>query len=179
MRAFTDAKAMARSLEQSLRKDQAAITHGRALEIVARQFGVKDWNTLAATIASAARPESGPLFEAPIPILRIFSVEKVREFYGDYLGFSFDWEHRYEDDFPLYTQISRAGLTLHLSEHHGDASPGSAVFLPMRGLDAFHAELAARDYRYMKPGIRQEPWGRSFEVTDPFSNKLRCSERDE
>ncbi|HBO82442.1 MAG TPA: glyoxalase/bleomycin resistance/extradiol dioxygenase family protein, partial [Cupriavidus sp.] len=27
-----------------------------------------------------------------IPILRIFSVEKAREFYLDFLGFQVDWE---------------------------------------------------------------------------------------
>jgi hypothetical protein len=30
-------------------------------------------------------------------------------------------------------QISRDGLTLHLSEHVGDACPGSTVFVRMRG----------------------------------------------
>jgi catechol 2,3-dioxygenase-like lactoylglutathione lyase family enzyme len=51
-----------------------------------------------------------------IPILRIFSVEKAREFYLDYLGFHLDWEHRFDDNAPLYMQVSRAGLILHLCE---------------------------------------------------------------
>ena len=32
-------------------------------------------------------------FLKTVPILRIFSVEKAKEFYVDYLGFSLDWEH--------------------------------------------------------------------------------------
>ena len=67
-------------------------------------------------------------FQKTIPILRIFSVEKAKEFYVGFLGFTVDWEHHIEDNTPAYIQVSRAGLTLHLSEHHGDACPGSTVF---------------------------------------------------
>jgi len=35
-----------------------------------------------------------------IPILRIFSFEKAREFYVEFLGFTVDWEHRFDADFP-------------------------------------------------------------------------------
>lgn len=37
-----------------------------------------------------------------IPVLRIFSVEKAREFYIDFLGFTLDWENRFEEAAPLY-----------------------------------------------------------------------------
>ncbi|MFP3560523.1 glyoxalase superfamily protein, partial [Paraburkholderia sp. SIMBA_049] len=37
-----------------------------------------------------------------VPIIRIFSEDKAREFYVDFLGFSVDWEHRFGDNFPLY-----------------------------------------------------------------------------
>ena len=94
-----------------------------------------------------------------IPILRIFSVEKAKEFYLDFLGFTIDWEHRFGENFPLYAQISRAGLALHLSEHHGDCSPGSTVFIWMRGIHDYHRELAAKDYRYYKPQIEDAPVG--------------------
>jgi catechol 2,3-dioxygenase-like lactoylglutathione lyase family enzyme len=42
------------------------------------------------------------VFQRTIPILRIFSVEKAKEFYVDYLGFTVDWEHHFEDDTPAY-----------------------------------------------------------------------------
>jgi hypothetical protein len=60
-----------------------------------------------------------------IPILRIFSVEKAREFYLDYVGCNHDWEHRFDDTAPLYMQVSRDGLVLQLSEHYGDGPPGA------------------------------------------------------
>ena len=35
------------------------------------------------------------------PILRIFDIAKADEFYLGFLGFSLDWEHRFDDDAPL------------------------------------------------------------------------------
>lgn len=110
---------------------------------------------------------------AAIPILRIFSVEKAREFYLDFLGFSLDWEHRFGEDFPLYAQVRRSGLTLHLSEHHGDATPGSTVFVPVEDIDALHRELASKSYPYARPNIEVVGWGRQLQVADPFGNRLR------
>ena len=114
-----------------------------------------------------------------IPILRIFSVDKAKEFYLGFLGFKLDWEHRFDDNFPLYAQVSRGSIVLHLSEHHGDACPGSAIMITMQGIEEYHRELAATDYRYCKPGIEHEPWGaRVMKVLDPFGNRLLFSEPD-
>ena len=90
---------------------------------------------------------SAVAFDQTIPILRIFSVDKAKEFYLDFLGFSLDWEHRFANDLPLYMQVSRGALRLHLTEHHGDACPGSTVFVRMRGIGALHRELAAKAWR--------------------------------
>jgi catechol 2,3-dioxygenase-like lactoylglutathione lyase family enzyme len=116
-------------------------------------------------------------FKRTIPILRIFSIEKAREFYVDWLGFTVDWEHRFGPDLPLYMQVSRGGLSLHLSEHHGDATPGSAVFIEMVGVETLHREITAKPYRYLKPGIEDAPWGaRTLTLLDPFGNRLLLSE---
>jgi uncharacterized glyoxalase superfamily protein PhnB len=112
-----------------------------------------------------------------IPILRIFDVEKAREFYVGFLGFGVDWEHRFEESAPLYMQVSRGGLVLHLSEHHGDCCPGAAVFVRMTGLDDLHREITAKGYRFMRPGIQRTPWNaRMMEVIDPFNNRIRFNE---
>ena len=111
-----------------------------------------------------------------IPIIRIFSEEKAREFYVDFLGFTVDWEHRFEANFPLYAQVRRSDLILHLSEHHGDATPGSTIFVPMQGIDALHAELQRKDYKYGKPGVEAVPWGKVLETIDPFGNRIRFCE---
>ncbi|NIE82097.1 MULTISPECIES: glyoxalase superfamily protein [unclassified Burkholderia] len=111
-----------------------------------------------------------------IPILRIFSEAKAREFYLDFLGFQLLWEHRFEPGLPLYAAVKRGELELHLSEHHGDATPGSTVFVPMEGIDALHAELIGKQYGYARPGIEQQDWGRELTVADPFGNRLRFAE---
>lgn len=112
-----------------------------------------------------------------IPILRIYDVAKAQEFYRDFLGFSWDWEHRFEPDLPVFAQASRAGLLLFLSEHFGDGTPGSRVILRMTGLDELHAELLGKQYRHARPGIQQQPWGwRDMSIADPFGNVLIFSE---
>jgi catechol 2,3-dioxygenase-like lactoylglutathione lyase family enzyme len=112
-----------------------------------------------------------------IPILRIFSVEKAKEFYAGFLGYRIDWEHRFDADAPVYLQVSRDGCVLHLTEHHGDCCPGSTVLVRVNGLEDFHREITAKGYRYLRPGIERAPWNANvMQVTDPFGNRLRFSE---
>ena len=80
-------------------------------------------------------------FTRTVPILRIFDVAKAREFYLDFLGCKVDWEHRYAPDLPLFMQVSLGEVILHLSEHHGDCSPGAKITIEMTGLAAYHADL--------------------------------------
>ena len=119
-----------------------------------------------------------PSFGRTIPILRMFDVGKAREFYLDWLGFSVLFEHRHEPDLPLFMAVERAGLSLYLSEHHGDGSPGANIRIETSGLDALHAELSAKRYRYGRPGIEAMPWrARELTVHDPFGNRITFSER--
>ena len=119
-----------------------------------------------------------PQFLRMIPILRMFDTAKAREFYGDFLGFSVDWEHRYAPDLPLYMQISLNGAVLHLSEHHGDATPGAKVMIEVRDLRPYHASLLGKRYGYMRPGLEDEAWGAlTMTVIDPFMNRLVFAER--
>jgi hypothetical protein len=182
MRDFREAKLMAKTLRQVLAEQDIDLRHGAALEIVARQFGFDEWNILSARIDAAEgyskSNQSNPSIEPAIPIFRIFAVDKAMEFYRDFLGFTVDWDHRFGDNFPLYCQISRSGMVMHLSEHAGDASPGARVFVPMSGIKDFHRELNGRNYRYMKPGLEQAPWGLELTVIDPFSNRITFCERE-
>ncbi|HVV41238.1 MAG TPA: glyoxalase superfamily protein [Nitrobacter sp.] len=116
-------------------------------------------------------------FGRVIPILRIFDIAKADEFYLGFLGFSVDWDHRFDHNAPLYRQVSRGDLILHLSEHHGDGSPGVRLRVMMTDVAAFHAELVGRAYRYMRPGLETTPWKtREIGVTDPFGNLIRFCE---
>lgn len=112
-------------------------------------------------------------FSKTTPILRIFDERKATEFYVDYLGFTIDWTHRFEEGTPLYLQVSRDGCVLHLSEHHGDGCPGSSMRIESDDIEAFHRELTAKRYAYMRPGLEQTEWGsRDVTVIDPFGNRL-------
>jgi uncharacterized glyoxalase superfamily protein PhnB len=112
-----------------------------------------------------------------IPILRIFSVDKAREFYIDFLGFKIDWEHRFDEKAPLYMQISRDGCVLHLSEHYGECCPGSTVFLRVSGVEEYHREISAKGYGYMRPGLeRTFHNSKQVSVIDPFGNRIRFDE---
>jgi uncharacterized glyoxalase superfamily protein PhnB len=175
MRTFLDAKVMAKALETALGKRQVEISHSQALEIVAAQFGCENWNVLAAKIGDGSR-QHAVTFEKTAPIMRIFDEAKAKEFYVGFLGFNLDWEHRFSDNAPLYAQVSRSGLTLHLSGHHGDASPGSTVVVTMHDVREYQKELAAKNYPNMKPGIEEFPWGKVMGVIDPFSNRIRFTE---
>lgn len=119
-------------------------------------------------------------FDSVTPILRMFDLAKTDAFYQGFLGFSVDWDHRFDDKAPLYRQVSRGGLILHLSEHHGDGSPGARLRVMMRGVEAFHREISAKGYRYMRPGLEKTPWGTlETGVIDPVGNLIRFCERIE
>lgn len=115
-----------------------------------------------------------------VPILRSFDEAKAREFYVGFLGFSVDWEHRFEPALPLYMQVSRDGIVLHISEHHGDATPGAHIRVEIKGIRELHAELIGKNYRNNRPGLEQPEWG-GFEVTvvDPCRNHITFAERDD
>jgi catechol 2,3-dioxygenase-like lactoylglutathione lyase family enzyme len=116
-------------------------------------------------------------FLQTIPILRSFDETKAREFYCGFLGFTVDFEHRFEPGLPLYLGLSRAGMKLHLSEHHGDSSPGTTLFVPMTGVHALQRELSDKAYGYGRPQVQTQPWGEVLEVYDPFGNRIRFCEQ--
>jgi catechol 2,3-dioxygenase-like lactoylglutathione lyase family enzyme len=108
-----------------------------------------------------------------IPVLRSFSEEKAREFYVGFMGFKVNWEHRFEPDTPLYLELERSGVTLHLSEHYGDAAPGAVMFIRIDDIATLHAELNAKNFRSARPAIVQQDWGQVMQIDDPFGNRLR------
>src|SRR2546423_8297022 len=93
--------------------------------------------------------------EKVIPIFRIFDYNKAVEFYIDWLGFEIEWEHMFEEGMPKYIQIKREGITLHLSENHGDTTPGTRIYVECTGLKEYHKELIEKKYKYNKPGLKK------------------------
>jgi len=111
------------------------------------------------------------------PVLRSFDEAKTKEFYVDFLGFKVDWEHRFEPGTPLYMQVSKGDCVIHLTEHYGDGSPGAAIRIATTEIDAFHAELNAKKFKYARPGVENMPWdSREMSIKDPSSNLLIFSQ---
>ncbi|GMU91737.1 MAG: hypothetical protein AMXMBFR4_07950 [Candidatus Hydrogenedentota bacterium] len=111
--------------------------------------------------------------EPAIPVLRVFDHELAKKYYVGWLGFALDWEHPFDGKGPRYMQVSRSGLTLHLSEHYGDSTPGSRVFVNTDDVLSLHRELQSRPNPNMNPGVGHAPWNAlCMEVIDPFGNRL-------
>lgn len=111
--------------------------------------------------------------KSPIPIFRIFDEEKAKEFYLTFLEFELDWEHRFEENFPLYMQISQSNCILHLSEHFGDSTPGASIRIEVDNVKMLHTKLQEKNYKYARPGLETTDWNTlEVRIGDPFGNKI-------
>jgi len=63
----SDYKTHARRLRDALAAEGVAVSHGKALDIVARQHGARDWNTLSAR-ANAPAPQHGEVQTPPFAV---------------------------------------------------------------------------------------------------------------
>jgi uncharacterized glyoxalase superfamily protein PhnB len=110
-----------------------------------------------------------------IPTLRILDYAKAIEFYIDYLGFNIDWEHRFGETDPIYMQLTKNGLTLHLSENKRFQT-GIIIFVESKGILEFEKELVSRNTSII-PKVEKTNWQTlQMEIEDPFGNLLRFNE---
>ena len=167
----TDHKQQAKRLRTSLAERGVEVTHSEALELVAHQYGARDWNTLAAQPRGPA--EAPRDFGPVIPVLRIFDVDKAREFYTDFLGFSIDWEHTFDDHAPVYLQASRDGAAAAPERAPRRRQPRRHRPHPRRRRDAA-APRAARARVPLREAraSRQCRGGCEVAVLDPFANRI-------
>ena len=111
-----------------------------------------------------------------IPTFGISDYQTAIEFYVGFLGFEIDWEHRFGQTDPVYMQISRNGLTLHLSENKRFGT-NIIVFVETNKLNEFHKELQNKTPTKKLPDILRTDWQTlQLEITDPFGNLLRFNE---
>jgi catechol 2,3-dioxygenase-like lactoylglutathione lyase family enzyme len=96
-----------------------------------------------------------------VPILRVTDADAAVTWY-ERLGFTKQWEHRFDPDCPAFVSIARGGARLFLSEHRGDARPDG---LYVSDVDAIVAEFGRPD--------GEPPYGCEFELRDPDGNRLR------
>ena len=110
-----------------------------------------------------------------IPTLRITHYDRSKVFYLEQLGFTLEWEHRFEPHFPVFLSIVRDGMRLYLSEHAGDCQVGGLVHFLIDDVDGWHREFLQRGARVTDPPNNDLGF-RNMTVTDPDGNQLRFME---
>ncbi len=108
--------------------------------------------------------------EELIPILHVKNACETAKWYSR-LGFETVNEHRFAPDLPLYLFLERGGIHIHLSEHKGDARPGTLLYFWV-----FDVDPIATDFEVE---VLVQPWAREVKLTDPDGNRIRIGERKE
>ncbi len=106
--------------------------------------------------------------EELIPIFHVADAKKTATWYGR-LDFEIEGEHRFAPTLPLYLFLRRGEVRLHLSEHKGDARPGTLVYFWVADVDRVASEFGVK--------VVEQPWARQVDLTDPDGNRLRIGER--
>lgn len=150
MRDFRDAKAMARRLREALAQKGVALTHTDSLELIARSFGLKDWQVLAALIATAETPTSTsdpgdwkgpalylrdvvafPKLTFPLFVGRAMSKQALARAYSGEQEVLLVTQKRREDDDPTTDDLYGMGVIADVLKR--DVLPDSSVKLLVRG----------------------------------------------
>jgi catechol 2,3-dioxygenase-like lactoylglutathione lyase family enzyme len=84
------------------------------------------------------------------PQLRMTDWNRSRQFYVEGLGFTVDWEHRFEPGLPVFAQLTRDGLSIFLTEHAGDCQVGGAAYFVFDNVDF----ILHRDSQKRCQGVR-------------------------
>ena len=106
------------------------------------------------------------------PILKVKDADASIRFYCDVLGFSLDWVHRFQDDFPAYASVRRGTLVAHLSEHDGGGTEQADLFVGVTDIDHVYAEFARNGLKTEPPVSDPDIGLRSFEFHDPDGHHL-------
>ena len=112
-----------------------------------------------------------------MPTLRMTSYTRSKAFYVEGLGFQIDWEHRFEQHFPVFMQVSRDGMAFFLTEHRGDCPVGGLLHFYVSDVDAWFAEFQGKSIAVTEPPNNDLPGVRIMTVLDPDGNKLRFCTR--
>jgi hypothetical protein len=185
VRTYLQAKAMAKSLRESLAAENVSLPHGECLEIVARQFGFGNWNVLAAKIdletggRDTPRESSEVELHQLLPVLRVASRDAARDFYVGVLGFQWDWgSEDGENGRAFYGQVSRGELQVHLTtEPLGHGAAVADVYFRMTGIDALYREVRSKLGPAQALAISNTFYdARELALRDPFGNLLRFVE---
>ncbi|MDA0921833.1 MAG: glyoxalase superfamily protein [Planctomycetota bacterium] len=106
------------------------------------------------------------------PILKVKDADASIRFYCGVLGFSLDWIHRFQDDFPAYACVRRGPLIAHLSEHEGGGTEKADLFIAVPNVDEVYAEFTRNGLNAEPPVSDPDIGLRHFEFDDPDGHHL-------
>lgn len=105
--------------------------------------------------------------ESLVPVLHVADGLQTARWYAR-LGFELVGQHRFAPELPLYAFLRKGNVTLHLSEHRGDARPDTLLYYYVDDVDTIAAEVNAQ--------VIEQPWAREIQLTDPDGNRLRIGQ---
>jgi catechol 2,3-dioxygenase-like lactoylglutathione lyase family enzyme len=106
--------------------------------------------------------------EQLVPIVKVADIARSAEWYAR-LGFAKEFEHRYSEEFPGYAGLAKNGVSIHISEQPGDATPDTLLYYWVEDVDTVAAEFGAE--------VVELEWAREVHLTDPDGNRLRIGTR--
>ena len=107
--------------------------------------------------------------EEVVPVLYVEDAGRAIEWYRR-LGFTKEWEHRFEPGYPLFVSVARGQVRIYLSEHKGDARPNTLIHLYVKDIDDVSNEFGI-------PVDEEGLAGRECDLVDPDGNRLRVATR--
>ena len=113
------------------------------------------------------------MLQSTISMLRVENAGKSEEFYTQKLGFAKSWGYDPGNGEPVFLEITRDHVSLHLSEHEGDGPLGIQLYINVDDAQVLHNSLIGSDVNVVEP-LYDAEWGhRVFAIEDLDGNILR------
>ena len=118
------------------------------------------------------------MLESTISTFRVKDASASEAFYRDLLGFTKTWEDNPGDGSPVFIEVKRDAVAIHLSEHAGDGPECVSIYVNVTDAAALHREFESKQAPIASPP-ESMPWGETvFVVEDPDGNILRFGSPD-
>ena len=118
------------------------------------------------------------MLESTISTFKVKDALASEAFYRDLLGFTKTWEDNPGDGSPVFIEVKRDAVAIHLSEHEGDGPERVSIYVNVADATALHGEFAGRQVPIASPP-ESMPWGETvFTIEDPDGNILRFGSPD-
>lgn len=112
-------------------------------------------------------------FLGTIPTFRVKDTAAAEVFYRDKLGFTTSWEHDPGDGHPVFLEMVRDNIALHLSEHEGDGPEEVSIHINVTDARALFREFLSAGAEIPDPPQDAEWDEVVFSLNDLDGNTLR------